>query len=157
MKKLLLVAMMAFGIAVNAQEAELSVGGTVGLPVGDSDTANITGAIEANYLFKVSPQFKVGPTVSYLHFQQDGADFAFLPVGAAGRFDVSEKFILGLDLGYGIGVRPSKYTQDGFYYRPMVGYKATEKITIHVDYSAVVLENSTPATIGLGGTYSFTL
>ena len=157
MKKLLLVAMMAFGIAVNAQEAELNVGGTIGLPVGDADNADITGAIEANYLFKISDQFKVGPTVSYMHFKGDGADSAFLPIGAAGRFDVSEKFILGLDLGYAIGVRPSDFTQDGFYYRALVGYKATEKITIHVDYSAVVLDNFTPATIGLGGTYSFTL
>ncbi|OCK42302.1 hypothetical protein PG911_09905 [Tenacibaculum ovolyticum] len=157
MKKLLLVAMMAFGIAVNAQEGQLNVGGTIGLPVGDASESNVTGAIEANYLFTVSEGFKVGPSVSYLHFQSEGADGAFLPLAVAGRYDVSDKFVVGADLGYGIGVRPSGYTQDGFYYRALVGYKATEKITIHVDYSAVSLDNSSPAAIGLGGTYSFTL
>lgn len=155
MKKLLLVAIMAFGIAVNAQENQLNVGGTIGLPVGDSSEANITGAIEVNYLFKLSDEIKIGPSVSYLHFQQEGADAAFLPIAAAGRYTASEKIIVGLDLGYGIGVRPSGFTEDGFYYRPMVGYKATEKITVHVDYSSVVLDNSTVSSIGLGATYSF--
>ena len=112
-----MIAMMAFGVAVNAQEGELNVGGTIGLPVGDSSDANVTGAIEANYLFKVSEDFKVGPAVSYLHFQQKGADVAFLPLAAATRYQLDDKFILGADLGYGIGVRPSGATQNGFYYR----------------------------------------
>ncbi len=158
MKKLLLVAMMAFGVAVSAQEGELNVGGTIGLPTGDaSDFFDVTGAIEANYLFTASEKFKVGPSVSYLHFNGEGADIAFLPLAVAGRYDVSEKFIVGADLGYGIGVRPSGNTQSGFYYRPMVGYKATDKITIHVDYSSVALDNVTASSFGLGGTYSFSL
>ena len=158
MKKLLLVAMMAFGMAVNAQEGELNVGGTIGLPVGDaSDAFDVTGAIEANYLFKVSDDFKVGPSVSYLHFNGAGADFAFLPVSAAARYSVSEKFSVGADLGYGIGVRPSANTQSGFYYRPVVGYKISEKITIQADYSGVSLDGATASTIGLGGVYSFSL
>ncbi len=157
MKKLLLVAMMAFAIAVNAQEGELNVGGTIGLPVGDSSEANVTGAIEVNYLFSASEKFKVGPSVSYLHFQQEGADAAFLPLAVAGRYDISEKFVIGADLGYGIGVRPEGLTQDGFYYRPVVGYKVTDKITIQADYSAVSLDGTTASTIGLGGVYSFSL
>ncbi|WP_299104418.1 outer membrane beta-barrel protein [uncultured Tenacibaculum sp.] len=156
MKKLLLVAMMAFGVAMNAQDGgELNVGGTIGLPIGDSSEANVTGSIEANYLFNVSEDFKVGPAVSYLHFQQEGADVAFLPLAVASRYSVSEKFVIGADLGYGLGVRPSGFTQDGFYYRPVVGYKVTDKITIHADYSNVSLDNATASTIGLGGTYSF--
>lgn len=165
MKKLLLVAMMAFGIAVNAQEGQLNVGGTIGLPVGDASDANVTGAIEANYLFTVSEGFKVGPSVSYLHFQTEGADAAFLPLAVAGRYDVSDKFVVGADLGYGIGVRPSGSNDGGFYYRALVGYKVTEKITLHLDYTAATLSQSfgpidvtsTPAAIGLGGTYSFSL
>ncbi|MCF2875649.1 MULTISPECIES: outer membrane beta-barrel protein [unclassified Tenacibaculum] len=158
MKKLLLVAMMAFGMAVNAQETELNVGGTIGLPTGDaSDNFDVTGAIEANYLFKVAEDIKVGPSVSYLHFKGDGADIAFIPVSVAGRYAISEKFSVGADLGYGIGVRPSGATESGFYYRPIVGYKVTDKITVHVDYSSVKLDNGTGSTFGLGGTYSFSL
>ncbi|GFD82120.1 hypothetical protein KUL118_49820 [Tenacibaculum sp. KUL118] len=157
MKKFLVVAMMAFGLAVNAQETELNVGGTIGLPVGDSENANVTGAIEANYLFKVDEKFKVGPSVSYLHFQQEGADYAFLPVAAAARYSFADKFSVGADLGYGIGVRPSGNTESGFYYRPMVGYQVTEKINLHVDYTGVSLDGGTASTVGIGGTYSFSL
>lgn len=156
MKKFLVVAMMAFGLAVNAQETELNVGGTIGLPVGDSENANVTGAIEANYLFKVDEKFKVGPSVSYLHFQQEGADVAFLPLAVAGRYSFADKFSVGADLGYGIGVRPSG-VDSGFYYRPMVGYQVTEKINLHVDYTGVALDGVTASTVGIGGTYSFSL
>lgn len=160
MKKVLLViAMVAAGFTANAQEGVLNVGGTIGLPTGDMNEANVTGAIEANYLFTVADKIKVGPSVSYLHFQAEGADLAFLPLAVAGRYSASDKVVVGLDLGYGIGVRPSEFTQSGFYYRPMVGYKVTDKITVHVDYSSVVLGDIdvTASSFGLGGTYSFSL
>lgn len=157
MKKLLLIAMVAVGFTVNAQKGELNLGGTVGLPIGDSENANVTGAIEANYLFEVSDEFKVGPSIAYWHFQQEGADYAFLPLSVAGRYNVSDKFIIGADLGYGIGVRPSEATQDGFYFRPLVGYEVSEKITLHLDYSNVSLDGATGSSIGIGGVYSFSL
>ncbi|SEB42868.1 hypothetical protein SAMN04489761_0656 [Tenacibaculum sp. MAR_2009_124] len=170
MKKFLVAAIMLFGLAVNAQEGELNVGGTIGLPVGDaSDAFDVTGSIEANYLFSVSEKFKVGPSVSYVHFNGEGADVAFLPLAAAARYSVSDKFIVGADLGYGIGVRPEG-NDGGFYYRPMVGYKVTDKITLHANYSAVnvsqsvdlgvfgsVSASATYGTFGIGGTYSFSL
>ncbi|WP_272149334.1 hypothetical protein [Tenacibaculum aiptasiae] len=173
MKKLLLVAMMAFGMAVNAQEGQLNVGGTIGLPVGDaSDAFDVTGAIEANYLFKVSEKLQVGPSVSYIHFNGEGADFAFLPLAAAARYSVAEKISVGADLGYGIGIRPDA-NDGGFYYRALVGYKVTDNITLHLDYSAARASQtfttvtplgtvtadvtSTLGTFGIGGTYSFSL
>lgn len=164
MKKLLLVAMMAFGLAVNAQEGQLNVGGTIGLPVGDASQdfmgLSVTGAIEANYLFNVSDKFQVGPSVSYIHFNGEGTDVAFLPLAAAARYAVAEKVTIGADLGYGIGIRPDA-NDGGFYYRALVGYKVTDKITLHLDYSANnVSENSvssTFASFGIGGTYSFSL
>ncbi|SOS49162.1 outer membrane beta-barrel protein [Tenacibaculum dicentrarchi] len=155
-KVLLMIAIVAAGFTVNAQESELNVGGTIGIPSGDSK-ADVTGAIEVNYLFKVSEELKVGGAISHIHFLGDGADAAFLPIAAAGRFTVSEKFSLGLDMGYGIGVRPSENTESGFYYRPMVGYKVTNAITAHVDYAAVVLDQTTLSSFGIGATYSFSL
>lgn len=157
MKKILVVAMMAFGLAVSAQEGQLNVGGTIGLPVGDTSEANVTGAIEANYVFNVAEGLKVGPSVSYLHFQGEGADLAFIPLAVATRYNVADKFVIGADLGYGLGVRPSGLTQDGFYYRPIVGYQVTDKITIHADYTGVSLDGINASTVGIGGTYSFSL
>ncbi|CAM1370528.1 outer membrane beta-barrel protein [Tenacibaculum xiamenense] len=166
MKNFLVAAMMLIGLAANAQEGELNVGGTIGLPVGDaSDAFDVTGAIEANYLFNVSEKFKVGPSVSYLHFNGEGPDVAFLPLAAAARYSVSDKFIIGADLGYGIGVRPDG-NDGGFYYRPMVGYKVTDKITLHANYAAVSRSEDlgilgsvsvSTGTFGIGGTYSFSL
>ncbi|GFD92932.1 hypothetical protein KUL156_17660 [Alteromonas sp. KUL156] len=158
MKKFLVVAMMAFGLAVNAQETELNVGGTIGLPSGDlnSDLYDVSGAIEANYLFNVAEGFKVGPSVSYLHINGDGPDLGYLPLAAAARYDVSEKFVVGADLGYGIGVYQDGQ-ESGFYYRPVVGYKVTEKITIQADYKGISVDGANVATFGLGGVYSFSL
>ncbi|MCG8753128.1 hypothetical protein G1K86_13085, partial [Tenacibaculum finnmarkense] len=48
-------------------------------------------------------------------------------------------------------------TESGFYYRPMVGYKVTNAITAHVDYAAVVLDQTTLSSFGIGATYSFSL
>lgn len=149
---------MAFGIAVNAQEGELNVGGTIGLVGGDlnSEAYDVAGAIEANYLFKVSDEFKVGPSISYLHFNGVAPDLGYLPLAAAARYDVSDKFVVGADLGYGIGVFQDGQTS-GFYYRPVVGYKVTEAITVQADYKGISLDGGTVATYGIGGTYSFSL
>lgn len=157
MKKFLVVAMMAFGLAANAQEGELNVGGTIGLPVGDfSNTHDVTGSIEANYLFNVAEGLKVGPSVSYLHFNGEGPDLGYLPLAAAARYSVTDKVVLGADLGYGIGVFQDGQ-DSGFYYRPMVGYKVTNAITVQANYSSVVLDGGSASTVGIGGTYSFSL
>ncbi|CAA0140576.1 conserved exported hypothetical protein [Tenacibaculum maritimum] len=162
MKKLLLcAAMIAFGLTANAQEGKLNVGGTVGLPTGGASEANVTGAVEVNYLLKATDKFMVGPSVSHLHFQQEGADVAFIPLAAAFRYEVADKLFVGADLGYGLGVRPSKSTVNGVYYRPVVGYQVSKKIMLHVDYSVVDIDEramkSTLSTVGIGGTYSFSL
>ncbi|WP_435262474.1 hypothetical protein [Tenacibaculum sp. nBUS_03] len=104
--------------------------------------------------------FKYEPSVSYIHFNGEGADVAFLPLAAAARYAVADKVSVGADLGYGIGIRPEG-NDGGFYYRALVGYKVTDKITVHLDYSANNVSegnlSSTFASFGLGGTYSFSL
>ncbi len=161
MKKLFLaIAMVTFGMALNAQKGTFNVGANIGLPVGDvSDVSSFSYGGEVNYLFEVSEGFELGASFSYIQFlgkEVNGFDFpsnAFLPIAAAGRYNVSEEFVVGADLGYAIGVDTG--LESGFYYRPMVGYKIMENITLQATYSGISLDGGTASVIGLGGYYSF--
>lgn len=69
MKKLFLaIAIVTAGFVSNVQ-AQFNAGVNVGLPLGDSsDSSSFAVMPEVNYLFNVSDQFKVGPSVSYVHY-----------------------------------------------------------------------------------------
>lgn len=148
MKKLFLMAVVAvFGFAnVNAQDFNLGV--NAGLPVGDAgDISSFSLILDANYIWEVSDQFDAGIATGYSHSfgkskNLDGAnlshvDFGYIPVAGAGRFNVSEKFILGLDLGYAIGV--SNGNDGGFYYVPKVQYGLSDKMDMIIAYRGVSL------------------
>lgn len=164
MKKLLVAAMMFIGLAVNAQEGQFNVGVNLGLPLGDSsDVYSFAFGGEVNYLFNVSDDFKVGPSVSYVNYSGKTVDVlgfsvevpsaSFLPLAAAGRFSVSEQFTLGADLGYALGLSPDG-NDGGFYYRPLVGYNVSEKIMLQVSYSGVSVDGGSFSNIGLGAMFS---
>jgi hypothetical protein len=147
MKKLLCIALMAFVGSVNAQEGQFNIGLNVGLPTGDAaDISSLSLSAEANYLFEISDTFQAGASVAYLYnigkdinfagFTATLEDFSFLPIAAAGRFAASEKFTLGADVGYALGISP-KGNDGGFYYRPMVGFHITEMMMIQASYSGV--------------------
>lgn len=155
MKKLLVVAMMAFGIAVNAQDGQFNIGANVGIPTGDASNAtSFALSAEANYLFNVSDQFKVGPSVSFVNYfgktigNVGIGDFQFLPVSAAARFSPSDKFTFGGDLGYAVGMNTGN--QGGFYYRPMIGYNVSEKLMVQATYSGITNDGATMSNFGLG-------
>ncbi|CAM1366172.1 conserved hypothetical protein [Tenacibaculum litoreum] len=157
MKKLLLViAMVAVGLTANAQEGKFNLGASIGLPAADADTGyDFAIGLEANYLFSVSDNFQLGPSVSYSHYFGgdiagfDIEDASFLPIAAAARFNASEKFIVGLDLGYAVGISPDA-NDGGFHYRPLVGYSVSDNTSIQASYSGVSVEGGTMANFGLG-------
>lgn len=157
MKKLLLViAMVAIGLTAHAQDGTFNVGANIGLPSADADTGyDFAISLEANYLFEVSDEFKVGPSLSYAHYfggsvgSVNFSDASFLPIDAAARFDASEKIVIGLNLGYAVGLSPNG-NDGGFHYRPSVGYNIAENTTIQASYSGVSVEGGTFANIGLG-------
>ena len=181
MKKLLVAAMMVFGLAANAQEGQFNVGANFGLPVGvSSDLTSFVMGAEVNYLFSVSDDFKVGPSVSYLHYVSKSAkdiaeglnggplpdndnreyaeevdDMSLLPLAAAGRYNVADNFILGADLGYAVGISPDEEAKGGFYYRPMVGYNVSENIMLQATYSGVNREGKIFANIAIGAMFAF--
>ncbi len=70
MKKVLFIAVVVLGLGnINAQNGSFNAGVSIGLPTGDiSDSSSLAISVEANYLFEISDQFKVGPSISYLHY-----------------------------------------------------------------------------------------
>ena len=61
-------------------------------------------------------------------------------IAASGRYNLSEDFVLGADLGYALGLSPSG-NDGGFYYRPMLGYNLSEKMMVTASYSTVSVSN----------------
>lgn len=158
MKKVLFIAALALlGFSnVNAQDGSFNVGANIGITTGDADVSyGLMISAEANYLFEVADEFKVGPSVSYVNYfgkTINGFDIdnaSFIPLAAAGRFNASEKFDIGLDLGYGIGISPDG-NDGGFYYRPLVGYKLNEQITLQAAYSGVSVDGGTFSNLAIG-------
>ncbi|CAL2077209.1 hypothetical protein [Tenacibaculum sp. 190524A05c] len=143
MKKFLLtIAMVAFGFAANAQKAGFNVGADVTYNF-DAEVFGLMG--EANYLFEVSDEFRVGPAISYQYafgkdietalgtISVDGSG-DFTAAGAA-RYDISEQFIIGADLGY-------YFDASSFYYRPLVGYRLNENTVIQLALPSSDASNS---------------
>ncbi|WP_298777732.1 outer membrane beta-barrel protein [uncultured Polaribacter sp.] len=164
MKKVLFIAVMAllgFG-NLNAQEGAFNVGVNLGLPTGDaSDATSFAASLEANYLFDITSEFKVGPSISYLHYFGksdilgtgiDAEDASFLPLAAAGRFAASDKFTLGVDLGYGFAISPEEL-EGAFYYRPMIGYTINDSLMLQATFAAMTKEGETVSNFGIGIMY----
>lgn len=161
MKKLLLAAFVAIiGVSsINAQEGVLNGGLNVGIPTGDTnDFYGLTLGAELNYMFPVAEGFTLGPSVQYSHFFGKDYDFggitfetedaSFLPISGAARFNVSEKFVVGANVGYAIGL--SDDYDGGFYYRPVVGYKVGERTQLNISYSGISNEGLDLNSVNLG-------
>ena len=164
MKKVLFIAVVVLGLGnINAQNGSFNAGVSIGLPTGDiSDSSSLAISVEANYLFEISGQFKVGPSISYLHYTgkkdilgsgYDQDDMSFLPIAAAARFAASEKFTIGADLGYGFGISPDDI-EGAFYYRPMIGYNISEKVMLQATYTGMSKEDTTISNFGVGAMFS---
>ncbi|PQJ73336.1 hypothetical protein [Polaribacter butkevichii] len=162
MKKLMVVAFLAIMSvsSVNAQEGVLNGGLNIGIPTGDAnDFYGLTLGAELNYMFPVAEGFTLGPSVQYSHFfgkdvdvfggeSIEVSDASFLPISGAARFNVSEKFILGANLGYAIGL--SDDLDGGFYYRPVVGYKIGNTTQLNLSYSGITNDGIDVNNISLG-------
>jgi len=162
MKKLLFCAVIAlFGLSnVNAQ-SNFNAGVNLGLPIGDAAdgwTFNVT--LDLSYLWEVSDVFDAGLATGYSHSFGDSIDLGefgsfdvddagFIPIAGAARFNVSDKFILGADLGYAIGVSPSD-NDGGFYYAPRLQYGVSESIDIVFAYRGVSLDGGSFDVLTLG-------
>lgn len=135
-----------FGLASMQAQGDLKGAISAGLPVGDAgDYATFAIAVELGYLFDVSDDFQVGPAIGFSQsFGKDvdtgiGTvkidDVQFLPISAAGRFQASDQFGLGLDLGYALGVNDGN--DGGFYYAPRASYSLSETLALVLAYRGI--------------------
>lgn len=148
---------MTFAMTASAQ---FSAGATFGIPTGDADEGyTFALGLDVNYMFESDSEFSYGVATGYLTYFGDEItvlgttveidNASFLPVAAAARYAASEKFSLGADVGYAIGLAPDG-NDGGFYYRPMVAYAVSEKVSISLSYSGVSVDRGTFSNIGLG-------
>ena len=159
MKKLFLVAVIAaFGFTANAQEFKAGI--SAALPMGDAGDSYTFGVnLDVSYLWEVSEKFNAGITAGYQHYFGDSVevlgtsfdidDAGFLPIAGAARFNVSEDFTLGADLGYAVGISPDG-NDGGFYYAPKLQYGVSENIDIVAAYKGVSVDGGTFSTVNLG-------
>jgi len=159
MKKTVLILVAIFGmiLSINAQ-SNFELGVNAGVPVGNvvKKFTSFTAGVEANYYFlNLNDNFKVGASAGYLFFkgksgEQEGnpldavsyKDTHFLPLAANLRYTIADKLVLGTDLGYGVGISP-KGNQGGFYIRPSLGYKITDRATLQASFSNIDTKDST--------------
>ncbi len=133
MKKIIftvLLSGMGF-VGVQAQSGSFEVGPYLGAPVGDADGLSFNAGATFAYYIEVIPRLKVGGLIGVDHFfgkdyewgnvtyEGDGA--TFIPIAASAKFNITEKFFAGLDLGYAIGVSDGA-GDGGFMARPRIGF-----------------------------------
>ena len=154
MKKLMFTMMLV--VFVYTANAQFSLGATFGLPTGDADTGyTFALGIDANYMFSSESDIAFGVATGYLTYFGDeilGVEIdnaSFLPLAGAARYAASDKFTLGADVGYAIGLAPDG-NDGGFYYRPMIAYAVGESTSINLSYSGVSVSGGTFSNIGLG-------
>ena len=160
MKKIVLVALTTLlGFSFAQAQGDFNAGIHAGLPVGDArDFSSFAIAVELGYLFDVSDEFKVGPTLGYSHSfgkeidtgigTVDVDDVQFLPIAAAGRFQISDQFSLGADLGYALGI--SDGNDGGFYYSPRMAYSVSTALDLVLAYRGVSLDGGSWDILSLG-------
>ncbi|WP_405605406.1 hypothetical protein [Polaribacter sp. Asnod1-A03] len=161
MKKLVFIALLAIVSLneVNAQEGVLNGGFNLGIPTGDvSDYSGFAMGAELNYMFPVYEGVTVGPSVQYSHFfgkeydlgglTIEGSDTSFLPISGAARFNVSEDFVLGANLGYAVGLNEGN--DGGVYYRPLIGYKIGSSSQLNLSYSGIDNDGYNFSNVSLG-------
>ncbi len=159
MKKILVFGcMLLLGVSLQAQEG-FNLGINLGLPVGDaSDLSSFSLGVDANYLWNVSESLDVGvatgftnafgKTFEILGEEFDVEDVQFIPIAAAGRYHVTDKFRAGADVGYAIGINDGN--DGGFYYRPILAYSLSQSMEVNFSYTGISLDGATWSTINLG-------
>jgi hypothetical protein len=159
MKKLLLLSAIVIStMSVNAQDFNLGLSGA--LPIGDAADFTTFGLnLDDNYLETISEKFDLGVAAGYhYYFGEDidtpfgtfeAEDVGFLPIAAAARFNATESFTIGADVGYALGVNPDG-NDGGFYYAPKIQYGVSETLDIVFAYKGISRDGGSFDAISLG-------
>ncbi len=159
MKKFVLIAVLALvGISAQAQN-QFRAGAHLGLPIGDAgDFATFNIAVDLGYLFEISEEVQVGPTIGYSHSFGDTIDTGlgsididdvqFIPIAASGHYNFTEQFWFGLDLGYALGINDGN--DGGFYYSPRFAYGVSPQIDIVAAFRGISVDGGSWDVISVG-------
>ncbi|WP_250432356.1 outer membrane beta-barrel protein [Hanstruepera flava] len=169
MKKLFLCAAIAvFGLSNIYAQGGFKLGANGALPIGDAgDVSSFSTGVDVAYFFDINEKFIVGPAAGFtnafgktetitvgntnIEFSYD--DVQFMPIAGAARFLPTDKFYVGADIGYAIGINDGN--DGGFYYRPRAGYSITDLIGVNVSYTGISADGGDWSTIGAGIEFSF--
>lgn len=95
----------------------------------------------------------------------DGEGATFIPIAASAKYNFTEKFFAGLDLGYAIGVSDGA-GDGGFLYKPRVGF-SLPMVDLYAFYKGISFDNEydygfgtvstswTVGSIGAGAAFKF--
>ena len=165
MKKVLLtIVIAAASFAGNAQDKKgsdktfkFSVGGTIGLPLGDwKDVASLAfgGDVQGEYV--ASEQLGVTLSAGYVKFAgKNGYTItgALIPVLAGARIYFAEKFFASAQLGMSFSTESGGGS--AFTYAPGFGYRASENFDLLLKYQAATKSGATTSFLGLRAAYNF--
>ncbi|CAA0153916.1 outer membrane beta-barrel protein [Tenacibaculum maritimum] len=153
MRKIILLILVFFSMISYGQERKFNIGIHGGLTIGDvKNKSSIGFGGDINYLFDLSEELFIGPSLSLLYFSPKDKNDAllYLPLGGAIRYNnLEDPFFVGMDLGYAIGVSPSG-DRGGLLFKPMVGYNLSDNFQLSLSYIGVKKEKNTYSYIALG-------
>jgi hypothetical protein len=168
MKNLICVFVLMTGI-LSASAQEFNAGLHLGLPVGDASdlyTFNLT--LDVTALWEVTEDFEAGITTGLSYNFGDEVespldifppvmvsvdDALFLPIAGTARYEITEAFTLGVDLGDAIGLAPSG-NDGGFYFAPRAQYDIADDLDIVLSYRGIS-NDGTFSVLNLGVEYEF--
>ena len=147
--------MVIFGLNYgNAQEGfKLAI--NAGLPMGDaSDYYMINLSADLDYLFHVTEEIHLGIATGYSHYlakssEENVDDFSFIPIGGTAQFNISDDFIVGADVGFGVGIMP-KENDGGFFYAPRVQYAFNDNLDLVLTYQGLATNSQQFNALTLG-------
>lgn len=112
------------------------------------------------YLWSTSENVNLGLTAGISIFSGEGTDEvtlpnffdavvadSFIPIALAGRFNLSEKFVTGADIGFAFN---DTVDGGGFIFKPIAMYYLGKKIAITLSYTSINEKGTTYSSINLG-------
>jgi hypothetical protein len=168
MKKPVITMLALFGLLTMSAQ-EVNAGLHLGLPLGETSdlyTFNLT--LDVTVLWEISEDFEAGATTGLSSNFGDEVespadisppimekvdDAMFLPIAGTARYEITEAFTLGVDLGYAIGLAPSS-NDGGFYFAPRAQYDIADDLDIVLSYRGIS-NDGTFSVLNLGVEYEF--
>jgi len=163
----LLFLFLAFSLNINAQQG-FRIETNAGVTVGDAkDFFHYTLQGNIYYLWNVDQNIDLGLTTGALVFLGDAAeDYCigcmyddyepelYIPIAIAGRVNLSNRFAVGLDLGYAYFVHIF-YSGGGFYLRPVINYNFNKKLALTGSYLNINESGFNSSSVNLGVNFGF--